>query len=114
MSTIADAGDALDEWLNALIDWAGAFDGLPEPLRAAIGEEASPLTSTCQGYITVTDEFLTQAQDAGQARPDVRGRDLFLLALAVSWAQGAAMADGAAATAMTSILHSGWARTDKV
>jgi AcrR family transcriptional regulator len=114
VSTIADAGDALDEWLNALIDWAGAFDGLPEPLRAAIGEEASPLTSTCQGYITVTDEFLTQAQDAGQARPDVRGRDLFLLALAVSWAQGAAMADNAATTAMTSILHSGWARTDKV
>ncbi|MFQ1000915.1 TetR/AcrR family transcriptional regulator [Modestobacter sp. SSW1-42] len=113
-SSAVDAGAALDEWLDALIDWAGAFDGLPEPLRAAIDEEASPLASTCQGYITVTDEFLHRAQDAGLARRDVRGRELFLLALAVSWAQGAAMADSASATAMAGLLRSGWARTDAV
>jgi AcrR family transcriptional regulator len=113
-SSAIDAGAALDEWLDALIDWAGAFDGLPGPLRAAIDEEASPLSSTCQGYITATDEFLHRAQDAGLARHDVRGRELFLLALAVSWAQGAAMADSTSATAMTGVLRSGWATADAV
>lgn len=111
-SAAIDPADALAQWLDALVDWASAFDGLPEPLRAAIGAQSSPLTSTCEGYIVGTDAFLSRAQDAGVARHDVRGRDLFLLALAVSWARGAAMADDVAATGMASILRSGWA-TDR-
>jgi AcrR family transcriptional regulator len=103
-----DAGEALTQWLDALIEWAGAFDGLPEPLRTALGEITSPLTSTCEGYIVVTDEFLARARNDGFARSDVRGRDLFLLALAVSWARGAAMADGASAPSMAAILRTGW------
>ncbi|MET4582535.1 AcrR family transcriptional regulator [Conyzicola nivalis] len=113
-STAVDPGDALDMWLNALIDWAGAFDGLPDPLRAAMGEQASPLASTCEGYITGTDEFLSRAQDAGFARRDARARELFLMALAVSWAQGAAMADSASATSMAELLRSGWANRTTV
>jgi AcrR family transcriptional regulator len=113
-SSALDAGDALDMWLDALIDWAGAFDGLPEPLRAALGRQTSPLTSTCEGYITGTDEFLSRAQDAGLARSDARGRELFLMALAVSWAQGAAMADSASAISMATLLKSGWANTTTV
>jgi AcrR family transcriptional regulator len=113
-SSAVDSGDALDMWLNALIDWAGAFDGLPEPLRAALGEQSSPLASTCEGYIIGTDEFLSRAQDAGLARGDARGRELFLMALAVSWAQGAAMADSASARSMATILKSGWANTTTV
>jgi AcrR family transcriptional regulator len=109
LSSDVDAGTALDQWLDALIDWAGAFDGLPEPLRAALGEASSPLASTCEGYVIGTDEFLARAQDAGVARREVRGRDLFLLALAVSWAQGAAMADHTANSSMSSILRIGWA-----
>jgi len=103
------AADALHEWLSALVDWAGAFDGLPEPLRAAMTVEASPLALTCQGYITTTDEFLTAAQREGTARPEVRGRDLFLAALATSWARGAAMADEDSAAAMTRLTRTGWA-----
>jgi AcrR family transcriptional regulator len=113
-SSAVDAADALDRWLNALVDWAGAFDGLPEPLRAALGEQTSPLTSTCEGYITGTDEFLSRAQDAGLARGNIRGRELFLLALAVSWAQGAAMADSDSATSMATLLRSGWAPSTSV
>lgn len=111
ITAMEDAGAALRAWLGALIDWAGAFDGLPEPLREAMGEDASPLASTCKGYITVTDGFLRRAQEAGTARPDVRGRDLFLMALAVSWARGAAMADGASAAAMVDVLAAGWGMT---
>ncbi|MDD7928583.1 helix-turn-helix domain-containing protein [Microbacterium sp. NM3R9] len=105
----SDAGDALAQWLDALIEWASAFDGLPEPLRAALGEIPSPLTSTCEGYVVETDRFLARAQDEGLARADVRGRDLFLMALAISWTRGAAMADGASTSLMPHILRAGWA-----
>jgi hypothetical protein len=86
-----------------------AFKGLPEPLRTALSDEASPLAITCQGFVTDTDEFLVPAQRAGKAQPGVRGRDLFLGALATSWARGAVMADDASAESLKELLRQGWA-----
>jgi AcrR family transcriptional regulator len=103
-----DATEALAQWLDALGAWATAFDGLPEPLRVALDEETSPLALTCQGFVTTTDEFLTAAQEAGGARPGMRGRDLFLGVLAVSWVGGAAMADESSTAALNALLRGGW------
>jgi len=105
----ADSAAALAEWLDALGRWATAFDGLPEPLRAALTEDNSPLALTCQGYVTDTDEFLRSAQRDGGARPEVRGRDLFLAVLAISWVRGAAMADESSAHALSILMRTGWA-----
>jgi AcrR family transcriptional regulator len=105
----ADSAAALAQWLDALGRWATAFDGLPEPLRAALTEDSSPLALTCQGYVTDTDEFLRTAQRDGGARPEVRGRDLFLAVLAISWVRGAAMADESSAHALGALMRTGWA-----
>jgi AcrR family transcriptional regulator len=105
----ADSAAALAQWLDALGRWATAFDGLPEPLRAALTEDSSPLALTCQGYVTDTDEFLRAAQRDGRARPEVRGRDLFLAVLATGWVRGAAMADESSAPALHSLMQDGWA-----
>jgi len=106
----ANAADALEGWLDALTEWAGAFDGLPEPLRATT-MNSSPLAVTCQGFITTTEEFLRAAQREGSARSDIRARDLFLAALATSWVRGAAMADDASAAALAGLIRSGWEST---
>jgi len=106
-----DTTAALARWLDALSRWATAFDGLPEPLRAALTEESSPLALTCQGYVTATDEFLHAAQRDGGARPGMHGRDLFLGVLAVSWVRGAAMADESAPAALSTLMRTGWATT---
>jgi len=103
-----DAASALGAWLEALSEWASVFDGLPEPLRAASATDASPLGLTCLGFITTTDELLLNAQREGSARPEVRGRDLFLAALATSWARGAAMADESSPAALTGLVRTGW------
>jgi AcrR family transcriptional regulator len=103
-----DAGAALDRWLSALADWASAFDGLPAPLRDAIEEKSSPLALTCEGYVAITDEFLGAAQREGSARPEKRGRDLFLMVLAASWARAAAMADTDTAEATIDLIRTGW------
>lgn len=104
----ATAADALDGWLDALMEWAGAFDGLPDPLRAAAATTSSPLAVACEGFITTTDEFLRAAQREGSARDEIRARDLFLVALATSWVRGAALADAASAAALSNITRNGW------
>ena len=104
-----DATEALARWLDALVEWVTAFDGLPAPLRAALSEEGSPLALTCQGFITTTEHFLRAAQQDGGAQPWVRGRDLFLSALATGWASGAALADASSVAALRAMLRSGWA-----
>ncbi|PPF73336.1 TetR/AcrR family transcriptional regulator [Pseudoclavibacter sp. Z016] len=103
-----NAAEALDGWLNAVTEWACAFDGLPEPLRVATTTELSPLALTCQGFITTTEEFLLAAQREGSARTDIRALDLFLAALAASWVRGAAMADEASGAALAALTRSGW------
>lgn len=99
---------ALERWLTALATWMRAYDGLPEPLRAAAAAQSTPLGTTCDDVITTTDAFLVAAQDIGQARPDVCGRDLFLGVLASAWAAGAA-ADDDADTRLLGLLRTGWA-----
>lgn len=107
-ATEQDAATVLDAWLGALGRWASAFDGLPEPLRAALGEEHNPLALTCQGYIDDTDTFLQGAKREGTARTEVRARDLFLAVLATSWVRGAALADEATPEALDSLTRRGW------
>ncbi|WP_231914179.1 SbtR family transcriptional regulator [Rhodococcus sp. LB1] len=104
----ANAAAALDGWLDVLTEWAGAFDGLPEPLRAATTASPSPLAVTCQGFVTMIEEFLQAAQGEGSARSEVKGRDLFLATLATSWVRGADLADDESAAALAALTRNGW------
>ncbi|WP_175473775.1 TetR/AcrR family transcriptional regulator [Curtobacterium sp. MCBA15_013] len=104
-----NTAEALDGWLAAIVTWAGAYEGLPEPLRTATETSASPLATTCEGFVTTTAEFLEAAQRDGLARHDVRPRDLFLAALATSWVRGASLADDASALALSALTRTGWA-----
>ncbi|MEI7033591.1 TetR family transcriptional regulator [Streptomyces pratensis] len=106
---VTDSRAALAQWLQALNEWVTAFDGLPEPLRAALSEGGtSPLAITCQGFVTTTEDFLGAAQRDGAAQPWVRGRDLFLSTLATAWARGAVMADESSPDALVSLMRTGW------
>lgn len=108
----ADAGRALELWLDALHDFATAFDGLPAPLRDALHEEASPLANPCEDFITATDGFLATAQREHRAQPWVRGRELFLDVLATAWVGNAALADSSSTQALRTLHRSGWMVTD--
>ncbi|MCW8102824.1 TetR/AcrR family transcriptional regulator [Streptomyces tauricus] len=105
---VTDSRAALTQWLQAMGEWVSAFDGLPDPLRAALTEGTSPLALTCQGFVTTTEDFLRAAQRDGYANPGVRGRDLFLSTLATAWARGAAMADESSPDALVSLMRTGW------
>ncbi|GAA5122652.1 TetR/AcrR family transcriptional regulator [Alloalcanivorax gelatiniphagus] len=103
-----DTARALEQWLDALYDYATAFDGLPGPLRDALSEESSPLATTCENFITATDGFLLAAQREHCAPQRVRGRDLFLGVLATAWVSSAALADDSSVAVLREIQKSGW------
>lgn len=106
---VSDPVTALDQWLEALGEYVTAFDGLPEPLRAALSEDTSPLAIACEGFITTTDRFLVAAQRSGGAHQWIRARDLFLSVLATAWARSAVLADETSVDALRTIVRSGWA-----
>ncbi|WP_295629121.1 TetR/AcrR family transcriptional regulator [uncultured Corynebacterium sp.] len=103
-----DSSTALERWIDALGDYVTAFDGLPDPLRTALSEEASPLSISCEHIVAATDEFLTAAQQDGSARPWVRSRDLVLSVLSTAWVRGAALADETTVRDLTALQRSGW------
>lgn len=105
---IDDTARALQEWLLALEDFFSAFDGLPGPLRSAFIEEHNPLALTCTGFIEHTDHFLAAAQSEGRAHSWLRGRDLFLAALTLSWVRDASLADESSQPHLQALMQGGW------
>ncbi|PPU10506.1 TetR/AcrR family transcriptional regulator [Xanthomonas arboricola] len=105
-----DPGRALQRWIEALGNWMNAYEGLPEPLRAAWSQPSSVLMPTCQSVVEASGVFLQAAQRSGQARASLTGRDIFLAALAIAWAGAASGdADSDARQALQDVLRSGWA-----
>lgn len=113
IGALSDSGQALEEWVTALVNFFGAFDGLPGPLQSAFLQEHNPLAVTCVGFIELTDGFVAAAQRDGHAHEWLRGRDVFLAALAVSWARGSSLADDSSLHQLRLMLRSGYARSTK-
>lgn len=103
----SDPGRTLELWIEALGDWMLAYEGLPEPLRAACRVE-SPLTPTCDAVIATTEKILKAAQDKGFARRTMTGHNIFFGALAVAWASGATAAKEDIRNGLREVLRSGW------
>jgi len=99
---------ALQRWIGALGQWMNAYEGLPEPLRAAWAQPSSVLMPTCQSLVDASDRFLSAAQRDGSAKSSLTGRDIFLAAMAIAWASSTKNADSNAVTALQEMLRTGW------
>lgn len=101
-------GKALQTWLQYLQGYLRTFNGLPAPVLVAIKEQASPLAVSCQQLISTTEEFLAQAQQAGQASDRVTASDLVLGALATAWIADHVDALGSSIEALDALLAYGY------
>lgn len=99
---------ALDRWIEALGTWMNAYEGLPEPLRAAWSQPSSVLRPTCQSLVDASSVFLEAAQRNGDARPSLTGRDIFLAALAIAWAGANTGGANDTRRALRDVLRTGW------
>ncbi len=73
-------GDALGEWMRAFVAFGRTKRSLSSALVETIGKN-SQLMSSCSMILRGrTDELLNRAQEAGEARPEVKCVDIFRLA----------------------------------
>lgn len=105
---IADPDAALSAWLAALQVYLRTFNGLPEPVLAAVKQRASPLALSCDELVSITGEFLVQAQQYGQARVSITANDLFLSTLSLAWVLNRAESCGASSAGLNAILAHGY------
>lgn len=108
-----DADAALSRWLEALQTYLRTFNGLPDPVLAALKKEASPLSLSCEMLAELTSVVLSRAQREGSARKTVSANDLFLGAIAIAWVLNRAEACGTSAEKLNAIFAHGYQETER-
>lgn len=104
---MADPAEALRVWQRALEQYFSSYQGLAGPFGQALDTGVSPIAVACQWMISTSDRLLEAAQSAGAVRPDLRGEDVYLAALSVSWTSQIAATDPDAVEALRRIIDRG-------
>ncbi|MEU0299203.1 TetR family transcriptional regulator [Streptomyces sp. NPDC006175] len=77
--------DALVSWLRDCVAWTTEYRGVTVLMAAAIEDPESALHASCVTLRAAGSRLLVRAQDAGTARSDIDGVDLFALIAALAW-----------------------------
>ena len=85
LGTADRPGEALMIWLREAVAAAHEYKGAIDAMVAAIADPGSPLHSSCQAMKAAGGELLNRAQNAGEARSDIDGSDLFAVLAALTW-----------------------------
>ncbi len=80
----ADPAAALLEWLAESVAFTHQHRGIIAPLMSAIDDPESALHCACVALRAAGTSLLTRAQQAGLARPDLSGGELFDLIAALA------------------------------
>ena len=99
--------ETLKDWLREFVVGAATYRGVVEPMTAAIDEPGSALHASCTRMRAGGAALLARAQEAGVARADIDGTDLFALASATAWLRSQPALDSRAdhlSTLMMSII----------
>lgn len=78
-------GVALISWLREVVEVAHSPRGVVASMAAAIADEESALHASCISMRAAGARLLARAQEAGLARNDLEGSDLFALVGALAW-----------------------------
>lgn len=79
------AAEALTAWLRAVIDHAGAYQGLAALLAEGADDQTSELHRSCVRMSGISDRLIARAREAGALRRDATGADVFALMNAAAW-----------------------------
>src|SRR5690348_8062106 len=97
-------GDALADWLRALMKFSSTRHTLTSALLAGLGKDSELLSSCSKVIRGAADALLARAQEAGVVRPDADSGDLIRLVHAVSIATEKAADPGQADRMLVLIL----------
>lgn len=76
---------ALVSWLRDCVAWTTEYRGVTVLMAAAIEDSESALHASCVSLRAAGARLLARAQNAGAARTDIDGADLFALVAALAW-----------------------------
>jgi AcrR family transcriptional regulator len=85
LETSSSPADALVAWLRDCVAWTTEYRGVTVLMAAPIDDTESALHASCVTLRAAGARLLTRAQEAGAARTDVDGTDLFALVAALAW-----------------------------
>jgi len=77
--TAESPGAALSDWMRAVIDFGRTKRTLSSAIAASIGKDSELISSCGLTLRGCNDALLVRAQQAGEARPEVRSADIFRL-----------------------------------
>ncbi|WP_328493283.1 TetR/AcrR family transcriptional regulator [Streptomyces sp. NBC_00414] len=77
--------EALVSWLRDCVGWTTEYRGVTVLMAAAIEDAESALHASCVTLRAAGARLLTRAQEAGAARRDMDGTDLFALVAGLAW-----------------------------
>ena len=98
---------ALAEWIRAFAAFGRTKRSLSSALIATLGKKSELMSSCAVILRNRTDELLTRAQQAGEARADVKGADIMRLTHGLIMATDVAPADTEQADRMMSLVIAG-------
>jgi AcrR family transcriptional regulator len=100
-------GDALADWLRALMKFSSTKHTLTSALLAGLGKDSELLSSCSKVIRGAADALLARAQGAGVVRPDADSGDLIRLVHAVNIATQRGPADPGQADRMLALILDG-------
>jgi AcrR family transcriptional regulator len=100
-------GDALADWLRAMMKFSSTKHNLTSALLATLGKESELLSSCGQVIRGAAEAVLARAQQAGAVRPDVSAGDVMRLVHAVNIATQRGPADPGQADRMLALILDG-------
>jgi AcrR family transcriptional regulator len=100
-------GDALADWLRALMKFSSTKHSLTSALLATLGKDSELLSSCGAAIRGAADALLARAQEAGVARPDADSGDVIRLVHAVNIATQRGPADPGQADRMLALILDG-------
>jgi AcrR family transcriptional regulator len=100
-------GDALADWLRALMKFSSTKHTLTSALLAGLGKDSALLSSCSKVIRGAADALLARAQEAGVVRPDADSGDVIRLVHAVNIATQRGPADPGQADRMLALILDG-------
>jgi AcrR family transcriptional regulator len=92
LMTADDPRAALLTWVREFVRSADVYRGVIDVMASAIDDPDSALHAACVEMRASGAELLARAQQAGVARSDLDGDDLFILAAGFAWTRSQASA----------------------
>ncbi|MYT75645.1 MULTISPECIES: TetR/AcrR family transcriptional regulator [unclassified Streptomyces] len=86
LASSREPADALVAWVGECVAWTTEYRGVTVLMAAAIDDPDSALHASCVTLRAAGAGLLVRAQEAGAARRDIDGEDLFALIAMLAWA----------------------------